>query len=52
MIREAILKLSKNQDLSYAEAEAVMHEIMSGEASSVQISAYLTALSRKGGGHR
>ena len=48
MIKEAILKLAKKQDLSYQEAEAVMNEIMSGEASPVQMSAYLTALSLKG----
>ena len=48
MIREAILALSKKQDLSYETAEAVMHEIMTGEASPVQMSAYLTALSLKG----
>ena len=48
MIREAILALSKKQDLSYEAAEAVMHEIMTGEASPVQMSAYLTALSLKG----
>ena len=48
MIKEAIVKLAKKQDLSYAEAEAVMNEIMGGEASPVQMSAYLTALSLKG----
>ncbi|MCL2033304.1 MAG: anthranilate phosphoribosyltransferase [Oscillospiraceae bacterium] len=48
MIREAILALSKKQDLTYETAEAVMHEIMTGEASPVQMSAYLTALSLKG----
>lgn len=48
MIREAIIKLSKKEDLTYAEAETVMNEIMSGEASPVQMSAYLTALSLKG----
>jgi len=48
MIREAILALAKKQDLSYETAEAVMHEIMSGEATPVQMSAYLTALSLKG----
>lgn len=48
MIREAIVKLSKHEDLPYAMAEAVMNEIMSGEASEVQMSAYLTALSLKG----
>lgn len=31
MIKEAIIKLSKKQDLAYAEAEAVMDEIMSGQ---------------------
>ena len=48
MIKEAIIKLSKKQDLDYAEAEAVMDEIMSGQATPVQMSAYLTALSLKG----
>lgn len=48
MIKEAILKLSKKEDLSYQEAEAVMNEIMGGEATPVQMSAYLTALSLKG----
>ncbi|MCL2201660.1 MAG: anthranilate phosphoribosyltransferase, partial [Oscillospiraceae bacterium] len=48
MIKEAILSLSKKQDLSYDEARAVMDEIMTGEASPVQMSAYLTALSLKG----
>lgn len=48
MIREAIIRLSKKEDLSYEEAYAVMDEIMSGTTSQVQISAYLTALSMKG----
>ena len=48
MIREAIIKLAKKEDLTYAEAEAVMHEIMGGEATAVQMSAYLTALAMKG----
>ena len=48
MIKEAILSLSKKQDLAYETAEAVMHEIMTGGASPVQMSAYLTALSLKG----
>lgn len=39
MIKEAIVKLAKKQDLSYVEAEAVMNEIMGGEASPVQMSA-------------
>lgn len=48
MIKETIIKLSKKQDLAYAEAEAVMDEIMSGQATPVQMSAYLTALALKG----
>ena len=48
MIKDAIMKLSQKQDLTYAEAEAVMNEIMSGETTPVQTSAYLTALSLKG----
>ena len=48
MIKEAIIKLSKKQDLAYAEAEAVMDEIMSGQATPVQMSAYLTALALRG----
>ncbi len=48
MIREAIINLSQKKDLSYAQAEAVMNEIMDGRASPVQMSAYLTALSLKG----
>ena len=48
MIKEAIIKLSKKEDLNYQEAEKVMDEIMSGEATPVQMSAYLTALSLKG----
>ncbi len=48
MIKEAIIKLSKKEDLTYDMAEAVMDEIMSGEATPVQMSAYLTALSLKG----
>ena len=48
MIKEAIIKLSKKQDLAYVEAEAVMDEIMSGQATPVQMSAYLTALALKG----
>lgn len=48
MIREAIIKLSKKEDIGYEMAKAVMNEIMSGEASDIQKSAYLTALSMKG----
>ena len=48
MIREAIIKLSNGEDIGYEMAEAVMNEIMSGDASEVQKAAYLTALSMKG----
>lgn len=48
MIKEAILKLSNNETLDYKTAKAVMDEIMSGTASDVQISSYLTALAVKG----
>ncbi len=48
MIKEAIHKVVRKEDLSYNEAEAVMNEIMSGDASQIQMSAYLTALSLKG----
>ena len=45
MIKEAIIKLSKKENLTYKEAEDVMNEIMEGKASDVLKSAYLTALS-------
>ncbi len=48
MIKEAIIKLSNKEDIGYEAAKAVMDEIMSGEASDVQKSAYLTALTMKG----
>ncbi|WP_342756817.1 anthranilate phosphoribosyltransferase [Kineothrix sedimenti] len=48
MIKEAIQKVVTKQDLSYQEAETVMDEIMSGSASQIQMSAYLTSLSLKG----
>ncbi len=48
MIKEAIIKLSRKEDIGYEMAKAVMNEIMSGEATDVQKSAYLTALSMKG----
>lgn len=48
MIKEAILKVFRKENLTYAEAETVMNEIMEGEASDVQMSSYLTALSMKG----
>ncbi|MCM1044196.1 MAG: bifunctional anthranilate synthase component II/anthranilate phosphoribosyltransferase [Candidatus Gastranaerophilales bacterium] len=48
MISEAIVKLTKHENIGYDMAKAVMDEIMSGKASDVQKSAYLTALSMKG----
>jgi len=48
MIREAILKVTAGKNLTYAEAESIMDEIMSGQASEIQMSAFLTAMSMKG----
>lgn len=48
MIKEAIIKLTKKEDLSYEMARDVMNELMSGTATDVQKSAYLTALTMKG----
>ena len=48
MIKEAIVKIVNKGDLTYEEAYTVMNEIMSGEATPVQMSAYLTALALKG----
>lgn len=47
-IKEAIIKLSRKEDIGYDMAKAVMNEIMDGNTSEVQKSAYLTALSMKG----
>lgn len=48
MIQEAIIQLAHREDLSFDQAQEVMNEIMRGEASAVQMSAYLTALALKG----
>ncbi|MCL2157459.1 MAG: anthranilate phosphoribosyltransferase [Methanobrevibacter sp.] len=48
MIKDAILKLANNEDISYIMAEESMNEIMRGKATDVQMSSYLTALSMKG----
>lgn len=48
MIAEAIKKAVENIDLMPEEAEKVMDEIMSGEASQVEIASFLTALRMKG----
>jgi anthranilate phosphoribosyltransferase len=47
-IQAAIEKLAKRQDLTQAEAEAAMDEIMAGAASPAQIGGYLMALRLKG----
>jgi len=48
MIREAIALLVARESLSQGEARAVMEEIMSGNATPAQISAFLVALRMKG----
>ncbi|HBN11418.1 MAG TPA: anthranilate phosphoribosyltransferase [Ruminococcus sp.] len=48
MIKEAIKEIAEGKNLSYETAEAVMNEIMSGKASDIEISSYLTALRMKG----
>lgn len=48
MIREAIKRVVKKENLSYEEANKVMDEIMSGETSDIQTSAFLTAMALKG----
>ncbi|MBR3655053.1 MAG: anthranilate phosphoribosyltransferase [Elusimicrobia bacterium] len=47
MIKEAILKAVMKQNLSFKESETVLDEIMSGSASQIQMSAFLTAMSMK-----
>ena len=48
MIKEAILSLSKKQDLTSEVMEQVMDEIMNNEATDAQKSSFLTALAMKG----
>lgn len=48
MIKEAIAKVVAKVNLTEAEAEAVMREIMQGEATDAQIASYITALRMKG----
>ncbi len=47
-IKFALTKLLNRKHLSESEAEAVMEQIMSGQATPAQIGAYLTALRMKG----
>ena len=48
MIAEATKKVVERQNLTAAEAEQVMDEIMSDEAEAVNMAAFLTALRMKG----
>lgn len=48
MIKEAIIRLIDQKDLTQSQAKDAVQEIMRGEASPVQISAFLTALRIKG----
>jgi len=48
VIKEGIQKLIEGMDLTYEESREIMKEIMSGEATSAQIAAFLTALRMKG----
>lgn len=47
MIKDAIVKIVNKEDLTYDEAYEVMNEIMSGNTSPTQNSAFLAALSTK-----
>ena len=47
MIKEVIVKAVAKQNLSFKESETVLDEIMSGQASQIQMSAFLTAMSMK-----
>ncbi|MDR2864032.1 MAG: anthranilate phosphoribosyltransferase [Spirochaetaceae bacterium] len=48
MIKEAIIKAAKRENLSYEIVEEVMDEIMIGAASDIQMAAFLTAMAVKG----
>ncbi len=48
MIKESIAKIVSGEDLTEAEMETAMNEIMSGEATPAQIGAFITALRVKG----
>ncbi|MDR3240364.1 MAG: anthranilate phosphoribosyltransferase [Clostridiales bacterium] len=48
MIKEAIVKAASRENLTYEMTETVMDEIMSGQASEIQMAAFLTAMSMKG----
>ena len=48
MIQDSIVSLMKKQDLTFAEAEAAVNEILDGRSTDIQIGAFLAALSLKG----
>ncbi len=48
MIKKAIAKVVEHENLSEAEMVEVMDQIMSGEATSAQVAAFITALRMKG----
>ena len=48
MIREAIAKLTRKEDLTYEEARGVMEEMMDGTATKAQMGGLLMALSMQG----
>lgn len=48
MIQQAIHKVINREDLTYEEAKTVMTEIMTAEASQIQMATFLTALRMKG----
>lgn len=48
MIQEALHKVINREDLTHDEALGAMQEIMTGEATQIQMAAYLTALRMKG----
>ena len=48
MIKKAIAKLVERQNLTEAEAQAAVNQIMAGEATNAQIGAFLAAMRLKG----
>ncbi|MGX8715740.1 MAG: anthranilate phosphoribosyltransferase, partial [Lachnospiraceae bacterium] len=47
MIKDAIVKLRDRKNLTFEESRACVDEIMSGQTSPVQTTAFLTALAMK-----
>lgn len=48
MMKDSVLKVATKENLSYEEMRQSMDEIMSGQATQVQVASFLTALSLKG----